>query len=76
MQNGTISIRNQQAEETQIIERRAPIWCLTFIPNNSQPSKGSQIQPSQNGASLEGDILVVGCWDKTLTLYRFLYKRI
>lgn len=70
MQSGLISIRNQQAEETQRIERRAPVWALAFIPTTVQAGKGSQIQPGQT-ASGEGDTLVVGCWDKTLSFYRY-----
>jgi len=70
MLNGMISIRNQQAEETHRIERRAPIWCLTFIPNTIPGKAGGTSQGSASAG--EGEMLAVGCWDKTLTMYRLL----
>lgn len=33
MQNGVVSIRNQQAEELVHFERKGPIWTLCFIPH-------------------------------------------
>eukprot|EP00605_Chrysophyceae_sp_TOSAG23-4_P001709 GSChrysophyteH1.ASY1.ANO1.1878.1 assembled CDS len=62
--NGCITLRNQDAEETHRIDRKAPVWCLSFIPN-TLPSKTGSSNP-------EGEMLAVGCWDKTLTFYRIL----
>ena len=62
--NGSITLRNQDGEETHRIDRKAPIWCLSFIPN-TLPSKTGSV-------NTEGDMLAVGCWDKTLTFYRIL----
>ena len=55
------------------IERKAPIWCLSFVPNilPSKSSSGSAAQgAAASAAAGEGEMLAVGCWDKTLTLYR------
>lgn len=35
MQNGMISIRDPMADEKQRIERKAPIWCMKFIPDSN-----------------------------------------
>jgi hypothetical protein len=71
--NGLISVRNQQAEEVLRVERRAPIWTLTFIPDLSPPTKPA----AAGGVAAAGptavenkDLLVVGCWDKTFSLYK------
>ena len=81
MQSGVISVRNQQMEELQRFERRGPIRCLLFLPTTFQQGKGSQIQ-SQQQNSLEGESLVVGAWDKSLSFYliqqsacKLLYER-
>ena len=68
--SGIISVRNQKAEEVHRIERKAPVWCLAFVPS-TLPGKASS-SSAQGGAGIgaEGDMLAVGCWDKTLTLYR------
>lgn len=74
--NGLISIRNQQAEELQRIERRAPIWSLAFLPEVAGPkapapltgNTGSQQNPAQEQSNLES--LAVGCWDKTYSVYK------
>ena len=67
--NGTITLRNIDCEETHRIERKAPVWCLAFIPNTNTPSKsGSSTAP----VAPEGEMLAAGCWDKTLTFYRIL----
>ena len=46
------------------------MWCLQFIPG----LLGATAAPGSPGASNQGseatDLLVVGCWDKTLSLYR------
>lgn len=83
--SGVISIRNQQAEEILKIERKSPIWSLVFIPDTSPPSTKSSSNnagtgknittttfPSNTGvASVENkDLLVVGCWDRTYSLYK------
>ena len=62
--NGSITLRNQDGEETHRIDRKAPVWCLSLIPNNL-PTKAGTV-------SAEGEMLAVGCWDKTLTFYRIL----
>ena len=75
--NGWISIRNSNADETHRIERRSPVWCLQFIPGlvGSVPAHvGGKSGPGSPGGNSQGsesnDLLVVGCWDKTLSLYR------
>lgn len=84
MLNGWISIRNVNSDELHHIERRAPIWSLQFIPGTgasagaagvpsaSQKNSNSNGSASPTGASgnQDSDLLVVGCWDKTLSLYR------
>ena len=74
MINGWISIRNAASDELHHIERRAPIWCLQFVPG-SPPAPTAQGKAAgggspSGGASQDSDLLVVGCWDKTLSLYR------
>lgn len=73
MQSGVVSLRNQQSEETYRIERRAPIWCMVFIPGtggtlpqHSSAAKGGAIAAN----AIDGDVLAIGCWDKTLSMYR------
>lgn len=87
MLNGLISIRNQQAEEILRLERRAPVWCLSFIPDLSPPkaptastnsnnppggpTQGGMMGNSTAAAAAENrDLLVVGCWDRTYSLYK------
>jgi WD40 repeat protein len=74
MQSGVISLRNQQGEETYRMERRAPIFCMVFIPGvggmgGSKTAAGAGASPTPGG-SMDGDVLAVGCWDKTLSMYR------
>jgi intraflagellar transport protein 122 len=69
MVNGLVSLRNQQGEEILQFERKYPIWCLLYIPNGVLPSKSSASNANSN-KSLETDLLLVGCWDKTLSFYR------
>lgn len=98
MLSGVISIRNQQAQEVQKIERKAPVWCLQFIPDTSGYGAGGgnlkatsllSIQQQQQGGQAAGgasnaaasgtensDLLAVGCWDKTYSLYRLGLGRI
>jgi len=66
--NGQITLRNLDSEETHRIDRKAPVWCLTFIPNTvpTKTATGTAVVPS------EGEMLAVGCWDRTLTFYRIL----
>lgn len=71
MQNGLISIRTNQAEEIQRIERRAPVWCLSFLPGIPPPANSKGVPGSPTSDSSETDLLVVGCWDKTVATYRF-----
>lgn len=77
MLNGWISIRNVNSDELHHIERRAPIWSLQFIPGTSGSTGGQKntnstgnASPTGNAGSQDSDLLVVGCWDKTLSLYR------
>jgi WD40 repeat protein len=79
MLNGWISIRNVNSDELHHIERRAPIWSLQFIPGTAGASNpgpktnatgGGSSSPTGNAGSQDSDLLVVGCWDKTLSLYR------
>jgi len=71
MQSGVISIRNQQAEEKMRVERKAPIWCLSFIPNYGTTGKGAQTKGTSQGLNTpEQDTLIVGCWDKSLLIYK------
>lgn len=86
MLSGLISVRNQQAEEVLRFDRRAPVWSLVFIPDTTAPApaagvsgKGTAIGAApgsaQGGASAESsgpnkDLLVVGCWDRTYSLYK------
>ena len=77
MINGWISIRNASSDELHHIERRAPIWCLEFVPGGAPPTppanKAGGAGSPTGGASQDSDLLVVGCWDKTLSLYRYAY---
>jgi hypothetical protein len=41
LQSGVVSIRNQQAEEIQRIERKAPVWCLAFASMPVNTGKGT-----------------------------------
>ena len=67
--SGIISVRNQKAEEVHRVERKAPVWCLAFVPN-ILPGKVATGSSQVAGTNAEGEMLAVGCWDKTLTLYR------
>lgn len=72
--SGLVSIRNQKAEEVMKIERKAPIWCLSFIPEAQGPSRAQQnvLGNFQAGAASfdHVDNLAIGCWDKSYFLYR------
>eukprot|EP01038_Epipyxis_sp_PR26KG_P005400 gene5400-7484_t len=80
--NGTITLRNQQAEEIQKIERKAPVWSLLFIPDYftvkaAAPGVATSGNFTQQGSAPSvvselTDALAVGCWDKTFSLYRIL----
>lgn len=67
LENGTVSIRNQKSVEVQKLDLKGPVWCLNFLPGNS-PIGGHQ--KAVSSSNFEGDLLVIGCWDKTLSLYR------
>jgi hypothetical protein len=84
MISGLISIRNQQAIEIHKFEKKAPVWCLTFIPD-FYPAKLNNIAGSGQGSNsnlnanptgspqqpeASNDLLAVGCWDKSYSLYR------
>ena len=65
MQSGLISIRNAQTDETHRFERKAPIWCMAFLPNQPVNSKlAPPVGPP------ESDTLVIGCWDKSISFYK------
>jgi intraflagellar transport protein 122 len=66
LENGCISIRKPSGEEVQKIERKAPIFCIKFLP----PSTLQRNAENTSTSSLDIE-LVVGCWDKTLSTYRF-----
>lgn len=70
--NGLVSIRNQKAEELLKIERKAPIWCLAFIPETSVPSRNSQSgnQTTSAAAFDHADNLAIGSWEKLYCLYK------
>jgi intraflagellar transport protein 122 len=55
MFNGQVSIRDKLGAEKVLIERTAPIWCLSWNPPRSTESF---------------DVLAVGCWDQTLSFYQ------
>lgn len=74
MQSGVVSLRNQQGEETYRIERRAPVFCMVFIPGVGGPTGAKGGTSPTNGANIDGDVLAVGCWDKTLSMYRYLSR--
>jgi intraflagellar transport protein 122 len=72
--NGWIMLRDSHGQELHRIERRAPIWCLQFISGGGtapitlgNKGNGSPNNPLNN---VDTDLLVVGCWDKTLSLYK------
>lgn len=81
MINGLITIRNQQAEELLKFERKAPIWCLTFIPEPQGPSRPANPTANSSGNNSSGgggnnglldhaDNLAVSTWDKDYILYK------
>jgi intraflagellar transport protein 122 len=85
MLSGLISVRNQQAEEVLRFDRRAPVWSLVFIPDTTLPAaagasgKGTTIGAApgttqgggtDNSGGPNKDLLVVGCWDRTYSLYK------
>lgn len=53
--SGTISLRNTNGKETISIIRSDPIWTLDWNPH----VRSNEME----------DILVVGCWDKTISFY-------
>lgn len=53
MFDGHISIRDRAGSEKQFIDRKQPIWTLSWNP---YPDR-------------RDDILAVGCWDQTLSFY-------
>lgn len=71
---GLISVRNQKAEEVMRVERRAPIWCLAFVPEHQGPVRPQPgalgTFPTGTSAMDHSDNLAVGCWDKTYCLYK------
>lgn len=51
--NGCISIRDKSGNERCSVERSEPIWSLTWKPKEDSADS----------------VLVVGCWDRTLSFY-------
>lgn len=75
MLSGLVSIRNQQGSELLKIERKAPIWCLSFISDTqvSRPTnlpKDNTQGNSTNNLLSQADNLVVASWDKVFSLYK------
>lgn len=70
MLSGLVSLRNQQAEEVMRFERRAPVWCLAFMPDFAPPAPKTAGGAGGPAPQESSDILAVGCWDKTYSLYR------
>ncbi len=70
MLSGLVSVRNQQAEEVIRFERKAPIWCMAFIPDFAPPVKPAPGAAAAPPADACSDALAIGCWDKTYSLYR------
>lgn len=70
--SGVVSIRNQKAEELLKIERKAPVWCLAFVPETSAPSRNQQSgnQSSATVAFDHADNLAIGSWEKIYSLYK------
>lgn len=73
--SGVVTIRNLKAEEVIKIEKKMPVWCLAFIPEQQGPTKTNQGGtpgnfPTNSSGPDYADNLIVGCWDKTYTLYR------
>ena len=66
LQNGHISVRNQRTEEVCRMERTAPVWCLAFAMGVVTTGKS----PGHNGTSTDTELLMVGCWDKTMSTYK------
>lgn len=70
LQSGVISIRNLKTEEISRIERTQPIWCLAFaIGIVTTPSSGGKGNPL---STTDTEVLMVGCWDKTLSSYKII----
>lgn len=68
--SGVVSVRNQKLEEIVKFERKAPIWCMTFMPDVAVP-KATNTGPKGGASSIDNsDLLAIGCWDKTYSLYR------
>lgn len=64
-----VSIRNQNAEEISRVERKAPVWCLLFVPGASITSKTTT---TSSKPVAESDVLICGCWGKTLSFYKYV----
>lgn len=65
LENGCTSVRKLTGEEIVKINRRAPVFCLLFLPSFNLTG-GSEFS-SVSTTDVE---LIVGCWDKTLCSYR------
>ena len=71
LQNGMITVRTNKSEEICRIDRTAPVWCLTFamgIVSNS--GNGGKAGPGSS--TIDTEVLMVGCWDKTVSSYRIV----
>jgi hypothetical protein len=64
--NGFVSFRNTKGHETVSIRRAAPISCLLWAPAPS----------GRLNSNSQEDMLVVGCWDKSISLYSLDGQRV
>ncbi len=67
MQSGVISIRNEEGVECQRIERRGPVFTLLFLPDVHSAHRSTQMGPN---VSSDAETLVVGTWDKILSVHQ------
>jgi len=64
-ESGAISIRRASGVEVHRIEKKAPVWCLQFLPSSSASTK-----PVDAANAVLDHELIVGCWDKSLSCYK------
>ena len=64
LENGHIIIKKVNGGEVIRMEKNSPVWCLKFLPSNNF-SKQESIQSYK----IDYEI-IVGCWDKSLTIYK------
>jgi len=54
MESGIVSLRDWNGHETNVIVRSDPVWALKSVPSDNDG---------------DCDILMVGCWDRTISFY-------